>query len=361
MRQTILCAILSLALIPALNGQFHTPVFPSLDGTALADSVVQKFKPTNVLNYNKARDTMYSKIDKIDGKVTCIYSGYSIELPENVDPSFYLYNSSYPISAEHIFPRSKGADEDSGNAFSDLHHLFPALQDVNVGRSNFPFQEIPDSETTKWYYQINELSMLPNSNIDLYSERITGAFEPAEMQKGNIARAMFYFYMMYQELADEADPDFFESQRETICDWHLQDPVDENEWNRTYKISQYQDGKPNPYVLDCSLALRTFCPHLVSNCNELSAATDVQQAISSLTVYPNPARDYINIRINFSTRSDTKVNVYSGIGRLIHAETLQQSGIGESTFPLSIKGNGFVILEVVAGNQIWREKVLIWK
>ena len=348
-------------LLPVAYGQMHTPIFPSLEGAALADSVVLKYKPTNVLNYAHARDTMYSKIDRIDGKVTCIYSGHSLELPNDTDPSIFLYmnNSSEGINAEHAFPRSKGASEDNGNAFSDLHHLFPARSVVNYARSNFPFQEIPDTETTNWYLGNNNLSNVPTSNIDLYSEKVEGAFEPAEKQKGNIARAMFYFYLMYQEFADAADPDFFESQRATLCDWHLKDPVDENEWNRTYKIAHYQDDKPNPYVLDCSLAGRTFCPQISTNCEKVSSVDNTQKAISSLRVYPNPARKHINVRINFNVASSAKVNMYSSFGKLMQSKTIQDVSVGENTIPLSLDGTGFVILEVVAGNQIWREKVLL--
>jgi len=361
MRQTILTTLLSLIYLPILIGQIHTPVFPSLEGEQLTDSVVLKFKPITVLNYDKARDTMYSKIDNIDGKVNCIYSGHSLELPENVDPSLFLFSvdNSLRISAEHVFPQSKGADEDSGNAYSDLHHIYPARHIVNGARNNFPFQEIPDSETTDWYFQTEKLESLPTSNIDFYSERINGAFEPAEKQKGNIARSMFYFYMMYQEEADHADPDFFESQRTTICDWHLLDPIDEKEWNRTHKIAQYQDGKPNPFVLDCTLAMRSFCPHLATNCQGLSSTSVDQSGFQSAVVFPNPASGQVNIRIHSNASSNVKVNVFSNIGKLIQSTTFKNSTTVENTFSIPINAKGMVVLEIVSGDQIWREKVLL--
>ena len=361
MKQITLVTTLFFVIFSSLYCQIHTPVFPNLEGEELADSVVLTFKPSTVLNYAMARDTMYGKIDNKEGKVTCIYTGHSIDLPKNTDPSIFLFmnNSSDGINAEHVFPRSKGASEDSGNAFSDLHHLFPTRSAVNSARSNFPFQEILDSETTNWYYQTQNTGNLPTANLDLYSERINGAFEPAEMQKGNIARSMFYFYLMYQASADAADPDFFESQRETLCDWHLIDPVDENEWNRTHKIAQYQDGKPNPYILDCSLALRSFCTHLTTNCIEVSSNSNYESLIESLVVFPNPAYEHVNIRIYANAPANTKVNVYSSIGNLIQSATFQNNGIGENTFTLPITTKGMVVLEIVSGHQIWREKVLL--
>ena len=361
MKQIILVTTILLVVFSRIFCQVQTPVFPNLEGEELEDAVVLAYKPATVLNYAMARDTMYGKIDNRGGKVTCIYTGHSIDLPENTDPSVFLFmnNSSDGINAEHVFPRSKGASEDAGNAFSDLHHLFPTRSAVNSARSNFPFQEIPDSETTNWYYQDQNTGSFPTTNIDLYSERINGAFEPAEMQKGNIARSMFYFYLMYQESADTADPDFFESQRETLCDWHLLDPVDENEWKRTHEIAEYQDGKPNPYVLDCSLALRTFCSQLTTNCQEVSSVLTNELLVESLVVFPNPASEHVNVRINSNGPTKTNVNVYSSIGNLIQSTTFRNNGTGENTFSLPIKAKGMVVLEIISGQQIWRQKVLM--
>ncbi|MDV7400839.1 endonuclease, partial [Arthrospira platensis SPKY1] len=84
-------------------------------------------------------------------------------------------------------------------------------------------------------------------------------FEPREAVKGAIARAMFYFYTMYREEADAADPDFFRQQVQTLCQWHRQAPPDARELARTRAIARHQDGKPNPFVLDASLAERAFC------------------------------------------------------------------------------------------------------
>jgi hypothetical protein len=65
---------------------------------------------------------------------------------------------------------------------------------------------------------------------------------------------------MYKDNADAADPLFFNSQREALCTWHLDDPVDEAERQRSMAIAQHQDGKENPFVLDCTAALRAWCP-----------------------------------------------------------------------------------------------------
>ncbi|MDA3871389.1 MAG: endonuclease, partial [Candidatus Marinimicrobia bacterium] len=141
---------------------------------------------------------------------------------------------------------------------SDMHFLFPSVQTVNASRGNDPFADIEDSQTDKWYRLGETLTSIPTSNIDEYSEKDnTGDeyFEPRESVKGNIARANFYFYTIYNDAADEH---FWNIQKETLLRWHYQDPVDQAEYDRTDAIALYQDDKQNPFVLDSTLARRMW-------------------------------------------------------------------------------------------------------
>jgi len=144
-----------------------------------------------------------------------------------------------------------------------MHHLFPTKSNVNSSRGNDPFEEIPDEETHIWYRNEYSQTSIPSENIDEYAEKYNPPnqseerFEPREEQKGNTARAMFYFYSMYSEIADD---DFWELQKETLMDWHYYDEADDIETERTWKIADYQDGLPNPFVLDSTLARRIWYP-----------------------------------------------------------------------------------------------------
>ena len=60
---------------------------------------------------------------------------------------------------------------------------------------------------------------------------------------------------MYSEVADE---NFFNVQKEILRDWHGQDPANDDEMERTWKIAAYQQNKPNPFILDESLIDRSF-------------------------------------------------------------------------------------------------------
>ena len=212
----------------------------------------ENYKTTTTLGYTNARDTMYLKIDRIDGQVKGIYTNYAVDLPDTgVDPSTHLYENG--MNCEHVWPRSMYEGEEPTK--SDMHALRPCKDNVNSARGNKPFNEAVDAQTITWYWQDSQTSNIPSSNIDEYSENHASYFEPREDRKGDIARTMFYFYTMYLDIADEY---FFEVQKDILNTWHAQDPVNEDEIFRTWQIADYQENKPNPFILDETLVERAY-------------------------------------------------------------------------------------------------------
>ncbi len=232
-----------------------TILFPGLTGQELRDSLVANYKPNTVLPYDQARDTLFAKIDNHNDSLRCVYTGYTIWLDPTKDPTVDAYNKD--INTEHTWPQSKGA---TGNAKSDMHHLYPVRVQVNEARSNNPFDEIVDTETDEWYRLDYMQTTIPTEFIDEYSENDLdyAEFEPREDHKGNAARSMFYFYTMYQDKADSADANFFVIQKDVLYQWHYLDEVDDAEVQRTYKIADYQEGKVNPFIIDTTLVRRAY-------------------------------------------------------------------------------------------------------
>lgn len=230
--------------------------YSGLSGKNLRKRLRDDYRPAYVLSYATARDTLYAAIHARNDTVYCFYTGFGRYLPPGSDPSKALFMDGKPngINCEHAWPRSKGASK--GNGFSDMHHLFPTRVDVNAARSNHPYGDIPDLFTDTWYADDDQWSFPPFwTNMRRYSEVSSDRFEPREQVKGDIARALFYFNTMYPGRADQR---FFQTQLNTLLRWNEQDPPDTAEQARTWKIAEYQDGKPNPYVLDPSLAKRAF-------------------------------------------------------------------------------------------------------
>ena len=210
------------------------------------------YKTSTTLGYGGARDTLYLRIDRIDGQVKGIYSNYAVTLPDNgSDPSIHLYENG--IDCEHVWPQSMYEGNDPMK--SDLHHLRPSKSNVNSSRGNKPFGENPDPQTDTWFWMNQSQSYIPSNNIDEYSESETEYFEPREDRKGDIARSVFYFYTMYSDVSDH---NFFETQKDILKIWHELDPADQDEINRTWQIANYQENKPNPFILDATLVERSY-------------------------------------------------------------------------------------------------------
>lgn len=230
-------------------------IFPELSGSELMERLAVAYAPRRSLGYDKGRDYLYSVIDNRDGILTGAYTGYEVRVsPTSSKPRQDAYGQG--INAEHVWPQSKGA---KGAAKSDLHNLLPTRVRVNSTRGNNPFGEIPDSQTDRWFLKDIVLRVIPSQNIDGYSESRGEQFEPREIKKGNIARAMFYFYTMYKAQADAADANFFPSQRSVLCHWHNQDLADAEEAARSHAIAASPQGNENPFILDAALAKRTYC------------------------------------------------------------------------------------------------------
>ncbi len=297
-----------------------------LEGQALINFLQQNYTPVQTLGYDTARDTMYAKIDNNNGFVTGVYSGFTISLNPNTDPSTDAFNKG--INAEHTWPQSKGASSEPQR--SDLHSLFPAKSNVNSARNNDPLGEIDDNITDTWYFEASSQTTIPTSNIDLYAENFgSTAFEPREQHKGNAARAVFYFVAIYQSAADQP---FFDLQKDDLYQWHYLDQVDAAELTRSTAISGYQ-GNENPFVLDTSLVRRAFFP------DGNTGGTDITPPVISAVQSTNIGAGSVTITWNTNEPSNSMVDYglttaygsSSGNGSLTTAHTVILSGLSAST------------------------------
>jgi hypothetical protein len=303
-----------------LTAQYdHEQVLPGLTGGELLEQLEGNYKPDTVLDFGDAKDVLYGTIYFLDDSVRCVYSGHALYLDPGADPSQYLYldGSNDGINLEHTYPQSKGAG--SGNARSDLYNLYPTRLQVNADRGNLAFGEIPDQATDFWYYKTIKQTQVPSTNIQAYSEATEALFEPREDHKGNVARSVFYFVTMYGAEVDAADPAFFESMRQDLCDWHYADPVDSLEWVRNIQIAGYQSGRPNPFILDCSLAGRTYCDYIDEGCTAVGADHAVLNdgQTEGMTIYPNPFSSAFSLVPEKGT-SLIQLVVYNLLGEVVY-------------------------------------------
>ncbi|MBC5993981.1 endonuclease [Pontibacter cellulosilyticus] len=235
-----------------------------------------------VLDYATARGKMYNYIDNYNSTVSCVYSGYQENKPYSETSTSTLMNR---INCEHTVPQSWFNEVERMR--TDIHHLFPTYDTWNSDRGSDPFAEIPDNQTIKWVRNTTALSTIPTSNIDEYSEDTYTQFEPREDHKGNVARAIFYFYTMHANESFDAGKNVISAAGDinTLYQWHLQDPADDRERERNRRTEQVQ-GNRNPYIDYPELVAKAWnlTPVNCSPATQVTNLTAPQKLTTSITL-----------------------------------------------------------------------------
>lgn len=194
------------------------------------------------LGYDHARDVMFGQIDDVTNsdEIVDIYSG---RLFRGVTDSKSAFERG--LNTEHSWCQSNGA---AGVAKDDLHILFPVDGEANSVRNNHPYgevsqviQELPD------FYGDGLHSVLGKGTG---SEANVVVFEPRATHRGDLARAVLYFYTCYARFDGKPDPldvSNFKLEQEVLYKWHQADPPSAWEKKRNDDIYKVQ-GNRNPFV-----------------------------------------------------------------------------------------------------------------
>ncbi len=238
----------------------QAPILAGDSSEVLLDSLRQRYGNPPTLGYDTARDSLYQSILNDQGTVETIYGGFQASADPDGDATAQLLDQD--VNTEHLWPRSKGAEQEP--ALSNMYILAPTWSDANSYRCNYPFAEIDDPDAERWIREKTVQSEEPTTEKETYTESVgnacgspsdNGEFEPRHSKKGDVARAAFYFAMAYP---NRADLSFLEAQRETLLEWHREDPVDATELRRSLVKATYQGNRVNPFILDSTLAKRAY-------------------------------------------------------------------------------------------------------
>ncbi len=265
------------------------------------------------LGYSTARGYMYGFIDNFNDSLTCIYGGYKQYQRRGNTSTGIL-----PINCEHTVPQSFFGSLDP--MVSDLHHLFPTYDTWNNVRGNYPFEDVPDALTTQWMRNTTSQATIPTAQINEYAEFNVrnSKFEPREVQKGNTARAIFYFFTMYPTQAGDITR---VASLQTLWNWHVQDPPDAAEIERTRQIETYQ-GDRNPFVDRPEWVRRAW----IDGCS--TVVTDTKETASEafdFTISPNPTSDFLDLTYQINAGADNnnlRYQVLNGAASLMLQQPL---------------------------------------
>ncbi|MFN4300091.1 MAG: endonuclease [Thermaurantimonas sp.] len=210
-------------------------------GLALKQALATYQSNHTNLGYNGARDLMYSKLDNINGWVTCLYTGRMAQFNTRAGAVSNNFN------AEHVFPQSFFNQNDPMR--SDLNHLYSTDETANNIRSNHPYGIITGTPT----WQNNG------------SKYLSSVFEPRDSAKGRVARALLYFVLRYQDYSNFVAP-----QENLLRTWHFQHMPDAMDRRRDSIIAVHQ-GKHNVFIK---------YPYILHRINSLTGSADFPNAKS---------------------------------------------------------------------------------
>ncbi|PKL85897.1 MAG: hypothetical protein CVV22_05015 [Ignavibacteriae bacterium HGW-Ignavibacteriae-1] len=198
----------------------------NLWGSDLLNSLSAYLKNHTSFTYKKAREFLWTSFDNDKGTVECIYTGKTVQVVG--EPDFAELDKS-GFNTEHSWPRSYGSDYEP--PLSDMNHIFPSSKTANDRRANFPYNYVTGQ--ISWQDGGSKLGIDPTGKT---------AFEPRNEVKGNIARALLYFALRYDNPFK-----FIDAQEAVLREWVILDPPDEKEMRRNDSIAAYQ-LKRNPFI-----------------------------------------------------------------------------------------------------------------
>ena len=275
-------------------------------------------------SYDTSRNAMFGTgVDAIDNgngtkTLECIYTGRLVTMSKSTArPSA---SSPEYINTEHTWPQSKFNEQNP--MVSDVHHLFPSDVDANGERSNFPFGIVNRTDASTRCHDKDVPSQngtCANQGSGDWSYLQNSVYEPRDVQKGNTARAMFYFVTRYGDLGS-----FWSSSMESAFrTWHKNDPPDAKEKARNTGIMNFQNNR-NPYVDH---------PEFIDRISLFGGTATGEPSIATPSVVP----------------------VSEGYGNVAPAQQLEAEidvinrGNAAFTYTTSLSGTGFSIVSGASG------------
>ncbi len=268
------------------------------------------YTTTDNLPTNKVWD-MYSV--RGDGTANYWYTNSS----NNTDQCGSYNSEGDCYNREHSFCDSwLGA---SAPQRSDLFHVYPTDGYVNNKRGSYPHGKVGSATWTS-----SNGSKLGSSDP---TTGYTGTvFEPIDSFKGDFARSYFYVATRYENLiagwsnngsADQiltgnSFPAYKTWFLNLMIQWHTQDPVSTKEINRNNAVYAYQNNR-NPYIDHPEYVAAVW-----GGGSNISVNYDLSDKVS---IYPNPAKEELNIDINHLQTLPENITITDIRGRFIYQST----------------------------------------
>lgn len=274
-------------------GNYYESINPSAPN--FISSLTGLISQRQMITYYNYRQTFMQEFDLKDttnGRTyaECRYSGYRNAFEGTFDWT------THDFSREHVYAHSWmpgnpfNANNTEQRPYNDQHNLFPTKYlEVNSTRSNFPFGNV---------VQAYQSFMGSKRGLNANNETV---FEPQESVKGDVARALFYQAVAYNNYNGTNTawgfPTYisflvpYGQDIDVLLDWHFNDLPDSYEIARHEYVASVQNNR-NPFIDNpewaCLINFRTIT---AQECN--MSATEL--SLNNIQVYPNPAKESVTI------------------------------------------------------------------
>ncbi len=283
-------------------------------GEDLRTALFNIIKNPNVDSYSGLWYDFQQTDKKSNGKVWDMYS----DVPGGTPPYQFTFSDdqcgTYSgegscYNREHSFPKSWF--DDASPMYSDLFHIYPTDGYVNNKRSNYPYGEV---SSASWTSQNG--SKLGACSYSGYSGTV---FEPIDEYKGDFARSYFYMLTCYKDKISSWSSDMLSGDnfsywaKNLLLEWAEQDPVSEKEINRNEAVYDIQ-GNRNPFIDHPEYACLIWgsdCSNSVENTKKVE-----------LYIFPNPAKNYINVDFHSYYSSTGTFVIYNTLGEEVYKQQL---------------------------------------
>ncbi|MBZ9650443.1 endonuclease [Psychroflexus montanilacus] len=275
--------------------------------------------------------------------------------PSNSNQVWLLYREQ--SSPKYLFQQGS-----SGTGFWNREHVFP--------RSRGDFFSIEEDEIptgiNEWWE--TNADSLRHANSDAHGLRATDANEnssrgnqhfgeyvgPSGTQgsfKGDVARALFYLSVRYNDLSVvDGFPDISGQlgDLQTLLQWHEEDPADDFEMNRNNVVYTWQNNR-NPFIDYPELVDYVWGDKQGEVWNQSLSIN--QNEFQEVSIYPNPATGYIKFK---GISPNTNVELYSMTGKKVLESKVQK----ETQLSLDLNA-GVYLVRIINDSKAVTKKLII--
>ncbi len=254
------------------------------------------------------------------------------------------------FNREHSIPKSWFGDQMP--MYSDLFHLYPTDGYVNNKRGNYPFGEVGNVQ----WVSTNGSKFGTSSCEGCYDT----VFEPIDAYKGDFARSVLYMAVRYMDknLGQTSQSMYSAGSLKpwalaVMLRWHAQDPVSQKETDRNNAVFALQHNR-NPFIDYPELVGKIWGADSV-NAFDPNAVPDYE-AISFLTLCPNPASDKVTVAFPDTFQEPVVVQLFNAAGELLSSS--QSSGGTSVQLELAGRSSGIYFVRITGRNFVLNRKLL---